>query len=352
MVTMSIRMSAKQDYKPLTVNKLLKLAMSEGDRLKKIFWPRYVKDKGINSGRQVGAKVDTEGLNYLRELKKYIRSTFNIFVSYSMLICVLIRIYNKPGNRLIMSLNVKGYKASIRTFSRCLRGIAARIKEQNPDIVFLQEFRPGDDNMFLNVLMKELGRSYRLILPAGYNEKEEFNYCMCVMLVGKHHARPKIMKMGNGAEDHKLRYNYVRIEDYTYLNVWAPQVSGGREDRMEAAQNMWVEIIKRAEHYSMKKEKFLLAGDLNAFMGGSLADKIMTLNYLLSDTKVIEAISVPTGPVNILDYAFVNRYAGSTDLVRTGILSPSIRQQGLSDHEALLTSITGLEKDVSVGLNT
>ena len=344
MTTLSLKMSAKKSCGPLTVNRLLKLAIGEGDKLKKLFWPRLVKDKKINNGRQVGAKVDSEGLGYLRKMKKYIKDTFNIFVSYSMLICVLVRLVGKACKRTVMSLNVKGYKAMTSSFTGCLSGIAARIKEQMPDIVFLQEFRVGDDDRFLNVLMKELRKYYRLILPASYNGKEEFNYCLCAMLVGKHMSRPKIMKLKNEDEDYKLRYNYVKIEDYTYLNAWAPQVYGGRQDRIEAAGKMWNELIERAEHYSLKAEKFMLAGDLNAFVGGNLADKIFTLNSLLTDTKVLEAAAVPTGPVNVLDYTFINKYAGTTDLVRTEILRPSVRHQGLSDHEALMTTVIHLEK--------
>jgi len=343
MFTVSVKESAKEACGPLTVNRLLKIAAAEGDKVKKMFWPRLVKDKKIDHGRRVGAKIDSENLIYLRKLKKYIRDTFNIFVSYSMLICVLSRICGKHGKRMVMSLNVKGYKAMSRSFIRCLKGIAARIRAAFPDIVFLQEFRAGEDRKFLNVLMKELGSYYRLILPAGYVEKEDFNYCMCVMLVGKHLLRPKIMKLRHEKESYKLRYNCVKIEDYTFLNAWAPQVVGGREDRMDAAQEMWNELLDTAEHYSLKAEKFMLAGDLNAFIGGSLADKILKLNALLNDTKLLADMAAPTGPVNILDYTFVNRYAGSQDLVRTEILRPSIRQQGLSDHEAMLTTINKIE---------
>ena len=65
---------------------------------------------------------------------------------------------------------------------------------------------------------------------------------------------------------------------------------------------------------------------------------------LLKDTKTLDSDTVPTGPVNILDYVFVNKYADKKEMVRTDIYDPSIRQMELSDHEALLTTITEVNK--------
>ena len=71
-----------------------------------------------------------------------------------------------------------------------------------------------------------------------------------------------------------------------------------------------------------------------------MEDKILKLNYLLNDTKTLDADTVPTGPVNILDYVFVNKYADKEEMVSTEIYDPSIKSLELSDHEALVTTIT------------
>ena len=163
------------------------------------------------------------------------------------------------------------------------------------------------------------------------------------MLVGKNVKNIKTMRLANEQYGFKLRYNLVQADDYLIMNAWAPQTFGDKTERRELAEQMWKELLDTASFYSRKKTRFYLAGDLNAFVGGELEDKILKLNYLMKDTKTLDSDTVPTGPVNILDYVFANKYADITDMVSTEVYDPSIRRLELSDHEALVTTITEFE---------
>ena len=343
METVSIKASAKLMCEPLTVNRLLK-AIRTDNKITSVFWPRLLKDKSINSGRKVNVKLDKENLEYLRTLKKQIRDTYGVFASYSMLVCCLLMLYNNPKERKVMTLNVKGYKAMTHDFKESLKGIAEQVKNVLPDILLLQEFRTGENKIFLNTLLKQLGKYYTPVYPCSYNHKEDYNSCICMMLVGRNTKKIKTMRLTNEQNGYKLRYNLVQADDYMILNTWAPQVFSDTKERRELAEKMWKELLDTAALYSRKKTRFYLAGDLNAFVGGELEDKILKLNYLLKDTKTLDSDTVPTGPVNILDYVFVNKYADKKEMVSTEIYDPSIRQMELSDHEALLTTITEVTK--------
>ena len=345
MVTISIRFAAKQACVPSTVNRLLKKARMEDAKLRKLFWPRLVMDKSINNGRKVGAKVDEENRKYLRDLKQYIRDKFGIVVTYSMLICVLIRIVGKSKERKLMSLNVKGYRTKTAEFKSCLKGIAEQVKKVFPDILFLQEFRTGEDDIFINTLMKELGKYYRPVYPANYIPDTDYNNCICITLAGKHMEDIRIKHLKNEGAGFKHRYNFVATEDYTYLNTWAPQTFNGKQDRKELSERMWKDLLNIARNYRSNEDKFLLAGDLNAYVGGESEQQILQLSYLLHDTKTDMDIDRPTGPVNTLDYVFANQRAITNAQISTEILSPSIRQLGLSDHEALVTTIKEIPKE-------
>ena len=89
METVSIKTAAKTMCEPLTVNRLIKAVINDGE-IESVFWPRLLKDKTINSGRKVSIKLDKENLEYLRTLKKMIRAKYNVFASYSMIVCCLL----------------------------------------------------------------------------------------------------------------------------------------------------------------------------------------------------------------------------------------------------------------------
>ena len=339
METVSIKASAKTMCEPLTVNRLLK-AVRTDKKIESFFWPRLLKDKTINSGRKVSIKLDKENLEYLRALKKQIRERYNVFASYSMIVCCLLRLYSGPKDRVIMTLNVKGYKALTAEFKNNLKGIAEQVKTVMPDVLLLQEFRTGENKIFLNILMKELGKYYKPVYPCSYNQREDYNSCICIMLVGKNVKKTKIMRLANEQQGYKLRYNLLQIDDYLILNAWAPQIFSDNKERKELAEKMWKELLDTAAFYSRKKTRFYLAGDLNAFVGGELEDKILKLNCLMKDTKTLDSDNVPTGPVNILDYVFANKYADMKEMISTEVYDPSIKRLELSDHEALLTTIT------------
>ena len=52
METVSIKTAAKKMCEPLTVNRLIKAVINDGE-IESVFWPRLLKDKTINSGRKV-----------------------------------------------------------------------------------------------------------------------------------------------------------------------------------------------------------------------------------------------------------------------------------------------------------
>jgi len=342
MVTISIRESARIICAPLTVNRLLK-GVSEDRKVLDLFWPRLVKDRSINSGKKVGVKVDLENVEFLRELKREIRSRYGIFVPYSMLICVLLRIYKEPKERVFMSLNVKGYKSTGRELAERLTGISKEVLKVLPDILFLQEFKAGEDNVCLKALLRVLEKYYEPVFPAAYKQKEDYNNCICIMLKGKNVTVSRTMHLRDEAAGFRLRYNLLEADDYAVLNAWVPQTFGNQQDRVNLAEMMWKDIMEISQFYSEKKQKFLLVGDLNSCIGGPFEDRIRSLNAVLRDTKTIDVMKLPTGIQNVLDYSFANRYADQTDMIRTTIYSPSIKSMELSDHDALVTTVTGIK---------
>ena len=347
MVTISIRLSAKEICAPLTVNRLLK-AVKKDRKAKDLFWPRLVKDKSINYGKKVGVKVDLECVEFLRELKKEIKGKYGIFVPYSMLICVLLQVYKNPKEKVCMSLNVKGYKASNAELSQRLKGMGKEVANVLPDMLFLQEFKAGENDVCLNALMNTLGNYYEPVFPVSYKHSEDYNNCVCIMLKGKHVTTTKAMHLKDDHQGFRLRYNLVETDDYVILNAWIPQIFNNQNDRINIAEAMWKNIMDISQYYSGRPKKFFLIGDLNSFIGGPFEDRLMKLNAILRDTKTIDTMTRPTGIQNILDYSFVNRYADQTDLIRTSIYSPSIKNMDLSDHDALVTTITEMNKE---GLN-
>lgn len=340
MNTVTIKSSARDLCSPLTANRLLSSIRGDAS-IKTLFWPRLVKDRSVNDGTRINIKLSDENLEYLRALKKSIRQTFGIFVSYSMLICVLTRIFRDHKQRVVMSLNVKGYKETADNFLERLGGIAEQISSVLPDIVLLQEFRVGEKQLYLEPLLQELGLFYEPFFPRSYIEKDNCTNCICVSLVGKHLApRTRTAKLRRETEGYKLRYNYLKIGDYVFLNAWIPQTFSAQSVNTDHVEKMWKDVLDTAEEYSNKPQKFCLIGDLNSFVGGPFENNMLKLHYLLHDTKTNEDSTRATGLLNILDHAFVNRYALRRDLVSTSLLDPSVKAMELSDHDALITTIT------------
>lgn len=346
MQSVTIKSSARELCSPLTANRLLSSIRSD-ENIKTLFWPRLVKDRSINNGVKVNIKLSDENLEYLRALKKHIRQTFGLFVSYSMLICVLTKLFRGHKQKVVMSLNVKGYKETADNFLERLKGITAQIKQVLPDIIFLQEFRVGEKQLYQEPLLRELGCFYEPFFPRSYIEKDNCTNCICVALVGKHLAsKTRMAKLKKETEGYKLRYNYLKINDYVFLNAWIPQTFSAQSVNIEHAEKMWKDILSTVDDYANKPQKFCLIGDLNSFVGGAFENNMMRLHYLLRDTKIGEDANRPTGLLNILDYAFVNKYALRRDLVTTSIFEPSVKGMDLSDHDALITTITEVLDDV------
>ena len=117
MLTVSIKESAKKMCVPLTVNRLLSVMRLDRSVFTR-FWPCLVKDKEINNGRKVGVKLDPENREFLRELKKHIKACYGIFVPYSMLVCVLLKIYNLDS-RINMTRLVTRFRESHKSQPAC-----------------------------------------------------------------------------------------------------------------------------------------------------------------------------------------------------------------------------------------
>jgi hypothetical protein len=160
------------------------------------------------------------------------------------------------------------------------------------------------------------------------------------MLIGKNITNAEVMSLRHDNAGYRLRYNYVRLDrNRVILNTWAPQMYNAQQDWINMAEAMWNDILSVAQKHAIKNECFYLAGDLNAYEGSMFEDKLMRLNTLLVDTKNYNDWKRPTGPSNVLDYFFVNRSAAHQSLVTTSIFLPSIKRLGLSDHEALITTV-------------
>ena len=114
-----------------------------------------------------------------------------------------------------------------------------------------------------------------------------------------------------------------------------PQIFSTTPERQKMAEQMWDSLMRSVDQYVKEKVKFCLIGDLNAYEGGPFGERIRELNNKLIDTKVVEDQDRPTGEANVLDYAYMNRAAVQSDLIRTSVESMS----DLSDHSALLMRI-------------
>ena len=173
-----------------------------------------------------------------------------------------------------------------------------------PDIVFLQEFRVGENEVFLNRLKKKLGKFYNFIFPSDYSNAD-MNHCICITLAGKNILRGQPGRLQNDGA-FKLRYNFLALDDYIFLNAWMPQIFTVTPERRKVAEDMWESLLSTVDQYADKPKKFCLIGDLNAYKEGPFGENIKELNGRLFDSKVIEDKNRPTGEVNVLDYAFVN----------------------------------------------
>lgn len=344
MRTVSLKISARELCAPNTINRFLTGIRDKQD-FTELFWPRLVKDKSINCGKRICVKMSDENLQFLRTLKADIREKYGIFVPYSLLVCVLIRLSKKNNERKIMSLNVHGYKTEADVFKKCISGIAKQIENALPDIVMLQEFRVGDKHIFLNALMRKLKRYYSYICPKSFKYKEHFNNCICLMLVGRNvTSGSKKLSFVNETKDFALRYNFVQLDKDYYLNVWIQQIFSAQKERKDIADEMWAEILHTAQEFSTRKVRLILAGDFNSYVNGPFENELIRLRSILTETKTLEASNIPTGQTNILDYVFANRFMLQSEVVNTEILDPSMISLKLSDHEALMTTITAMPR--------
>ena len=197
--------------------------------------------------------------------------------------------------------------------------------------------RIGEGMEFLKEMTKNLSMRYKVILPAGYNEAEHYNFCLCCVLVHESIVNIKKLLLVNEKPGWKLRYDFFEAGEMTILNAWLPQSYS--ENEAIDIESMWKAVLSAVDSFELLNRPFFLVGDLNCRVGVN-DQEMLRLESALFNTKCNEDIRRPTCTVNILDFVFANRYAVLHRKTITSILEPSIKMSGLSDHEALLAEIS------------
>ncbi len=239
----------------------------------------------------------------------------------------------------IMSANMNAYKAKPSELDERVQKAADKINQNMPDIVFLQEFKPGEGNYRVIDLLERLKMDYDVFYPYDYNENEEFDFCMCIALVERRMSQDaRLLKTNvfSGIDgDSKLRNNMIKIGDKIFINAWMFQTLGVSGERLKVAKEMWDDILKIAGNMSLDKKEFYLMGDLNAYKGVEFGENIDKLEEKLVNTKLLSEVRRTTRGNRVLDYSYVNKSAAQANDVITTVVD----MKGISDHSCLLTRI-------------
>ena len=333
MKTISIDTSIKDTCLPMSINRVITMSRSQ-IQYQSIFWPQALSI--IQEPKLTNISVEEKNVEYLKDIKKHIRGTYNMSTSYSEIVNALIFLLKSSREVRFISINTKGYKAAYRDYTHRLTSIGKAIIVQAPDYIFIQEFRLGVNQCFLNCLLKALNNMYSAVLPMSYKEENE-NMCLCITLIRK--GLDTTTRRMKNEESFKLRYNILEIDQRVFVNAWIPQVFSQSDERLQISLNMWNEILDIANYYTRKNQEFYVVGDLNSYATSPLEDQLHNLERLMINTKTNDDYSRPTGITHILDHCFANRFSVQNSLIQTSILEPSLKESGASDHDALLTTI-------------
>ena len=326
-------------FKECSANQVFKTVLDSFNSESKVFWERICKAYTGETEECVIVKLEEDVIRRLDKVvdylgRKYLRVN-RVFVMEQL----LTRFLNSDPERII-SLNVKGYRAGTEDLKERLKRIVDLIDETMPDMIFLQEMRLGENNEILNTVLKGSEVRYSVILPNGLDPVQDHSICICVVLIRTDlMGMCKILNIRNDKREWRHRYIKFEINGRVYLNVWIQQTFGNSNMNARAiADSMWESLMSEISFYAYTDTELYIMGDFNSCIG-TYEDKINSVSLNLVDTKNNVDIHKPTSSVNVLDYAFANRYAVQNNLITTMIFHPSIREKMLSDHDALLMTI-------------
>lgn len=324
----------KREY--LSLNKAVMMAIELAEE-KDVSWKRLYMLCRSNLKYETRCKVGDIVWAFLKRLEGILKD-MGIRAKKSVLIhMILAAAYEEET--VIMSANMNAYKAKPSELDERVQRAADKINQNMPDIVFLQEFKPGEGNYRVIDLLERLKMDYDVFYPYDYNENEEFDFCMCVALVERRLSeQAELLKTNvfSGIDgDSKLRSNMIKIGDKLFINAWMFQTLGVSNERLKVAKDMWNDILKIAGNMSLDKKEFYLMGDLNAYRGVEFGDNIETLEGKLVNTKILSDVRRSTRGNRVLDYSYANKSAAQANDIRTNIID----LKGISDHSGLITRI-------------
>ena len=292
--------------------------------------------------------VDDAVWEWLNTIKERMIGRYNDFLSISDVIEMVVKTYSERGFERIVSINVKGYKTKISELRSRLKKMVALLNGILPEIIFLQEFIVGEEGCVLSSVLKNLKAEYNVILPVGFDPDQNYDFCICIALIRKDvYSDVKVERIENYVNEsgeYRFRYNLFSIQGKTYMNIWIPQTYNASEGRKALASQMWTQIMDNVKRYWNSSVEFYLVGDFNSYIKsgtGIFEDQMKEVEMLLVNTKAPAVYLKNTCYANVLDQVYVNRYTAQHYMVVTSFVLPSFMATGLSDHEALLTLISG-----------
>lgn len=326
-------------FKDCSANQVFKIVLNSFNSESKLFWERICKAYSAEAKDCITVKLEE---NVIRRLDKVVDFLNHKYIHVNRVFVMeqlLYQFINTETERII-SLNVKGYRSGTEEMIERLKRITDRIDETMPDMIFFQEMRLGESNEILNTILHRSKAKYSVILPTGLAIEQDRNLCICVVLIRVDLIKKcKILNISTDKREWRNRYVKFELNGRVYLNVWIQQTFGnGNLNAKAIADSMWESLMSEVNFYTYSDTEFFILGDFNS-CAGTYEDKINTVSLKLFDTKCNADIQKPTSSANILDYAFANRFAVQNNLITTRILQPSVREEMLSDHDALVMTI-------------
>ena len=327
-------------FKDCSLNAVFRIVLNGFNTYSNVFLERLSMGYSPAPRQYVSVKIDSDLVERFDKVVSYINRERRI-VTRSFTMLKMLEHYLNPIKEVVLTINVKGYRCKDSDLIERLKAVAVQLNNLMPDIVFLQEVRIGEDKKILERLLNNLSARYFPVLPVSFNSELDYNACVCIALVRNDLMKKcKILRIGNEGREWKHRYNKLQISDRIYMNVWIQQTFGSSNENTRAiAEDMWQVVLSEAELYTNVDTAYYLLGDLNSCQD-VFGRELGLLSEKLVNTKCNSDFNTPTCALNILDYAFANRYAIQKNKVITRIFQPSMRELMISDHEALVMTIS------------
>lgn len=292
-------------------------------------------------------QIDASTFATLKSIRATIKQTYHITLSYSQIAELVITKAIEPTPQRIVSMNVHGYKSRPSLLADRCRRIAELLNSVMPYAIFLQELVTGGDMEVIKAMTNTLKANYKVVLPIGFNPEQHYNYTICAALIREDAATDiKIRALNTANESIRFRYNYFACGTRVYLNVWIPQTFETEDSRRQDAAELWALCLKTISLYTNTKIEFYFMGDLNSYFDngrGLFENELREVEQLMFNTKTIECLPMRTTPGHTLDQIYANRHAiHNNSQVYTNLFEPSIRDEELSDHDALVMCILPL----------